>query len=126
MKRIGSYRQSSVVTADRMELVVMLYDGFLSLAHAALAAYEESDQSRAGQSTGQALAVVHELNAALDRDANPELAGSLASLYEFVDYCLQQASRTKDAQHVRNAIQVMGELRDGWSQASVQLRSKAA
>lgn len=104
----------------------MLYDGFLSFAHATANALDAGDRSRASESGRQALSVVHELMAALDQDANPELAGSLFSLYEFVDYSMQQATRNADAKSVRNAVKIMVELRDAWAEASQQLRAKAA
>lgn len=104
----------------------MLYDGFLSFAHGAADALDGRDRPRAAENVRQASAVVHELMAALDREANPDLAGSLFSLYDFVDFSLKEATRSSDARHIRDAIKVMVELRDAWAEASQQLRAKAA
>lgn len=126
MSGIRKYRQSTVVTADRMELVVMLYDGFLSFAHGAIDAVEAKSRARAGEATSQALAIIHELVAALDQDADTELVGSLGSLYDFVEFSLHEGNRNQDASHYRNAIKIMAELRDAWGEASRMLRTKAA
>ncbi|MFT4704484.1 MAG: flagellar protein FliS [Bradymonadia bacterium] len=126
MKAIGTYRQSTVATADRMELVVMLYDGFLSFAHTASDALEAKDVGRSCEAVGQCLAIVHELVASLDPKASEQLVGSLFTLYEFVEYSLTEAKKSGNAKHMRDAIDIMVDLREAWSDASRQLRMKAA
>ena len=126
MSGIRSYRQSSVVTADRMELIVMLYDGFLSFTQSAVEAVESGARARAGEATSQALAIVHELVASLDQNAEEGLVSSLSTLYEFVEHSLQEGNRHQDTAHYQNAAKVMSELRDGWGEASRMLRQKAA
>ena len=126
MRAIHAYRRTAVVTADPMEILIALYDGFLRHAEAARLAYERGDRARAGEHTGQALAIVSELDVSLDASQSEELAGQLAAIYDFVRRELMRASRCGQLEGLVEVIELMKELREAWAQASVGLRAERA
>jgi flagellar biosynthetic protein FliS len=113
MKAARRYRETSVSTANRFELVVQLYDGFLTYARTAAAALREGSPARTGTSIGQAMAILHELTGALDYSVAPELCTQLETVYRSLDFQLDRA------------VAIMEDLRQAWAHASREVAAAA-
>ncbi|MCA9563716.1 MAG: flagellar export chaperone FliS [Myxococcales bacterium] len=118
MRAINQYKKTSVTTANRFEVVVMLYDGFLTFCKGASASMKAGNRAQAGSFIGQAMAIVHELNAALDHREAPELCASLESLYQYLDRLLLNANIRQQPESLEEAVTLMSELREAWAGAS--------
>lgn len=125
MKAARRYRETSVSTASRFELVVQLYDGFLTNARSALAAMNEGSPARTGTAIGQALAILHELTGALDHSVAPDLCQSLETVYRSLDYQLLRANATRDPALLERVVQIMDDLRGAWAHASREVAATA-
>ncbi len=120
------YRKVSIQTSDPRELVVMLYDGFLKFAHRAMASLKRNDKIDATRSIGRALDIVNELLDTLDHDPAPEISTALEALYVYIGDRLLLASSRQDQEALQEVITLMSELRQGWSEALMELRRSDA
>jgi flagellar protein FliS len=119
MSSIGhdAYRANAVETASPEQLTLMCYDGALRFMRRAAAALESGDLATASNATGRAQAIVNELNVTLDMEAGGEIARNLRDLYLFVNRHLTAGVSSREVQHIRECMDIVGGLREAWSQA---------
>lgn len=116
------YRESAVLSASPVQLVVMLYDGAIRACGAARAAMAARRPAAAHASLVQAQAIVAELRSTLDLSQG-ELAQRLESLYAFMAEQLVQANVRKDADLTATVQGLLEELRTAWAQLARVERS---
>ena len=114
------YLKSKVLTADRGQILLMLYDGAIRYSRQAALAYEQQKPLEALPFMGRMLNIVQELQAALDYKQNPELCANLESLYLFVQDRLLAAQQNKEATPLHEAEDILADLRDTWRKALEQ------
>ena len=115
-----AYQTNSVQTASPEQLVVMLYDGCLRFLRRAQAAAENGARPQCTQAVSRATAIVMELNATLDMERGGEIASNLRSIYLFLNRHLTEASRETSADKIAQAIPMVADLRDAFSQVARQ------
>lgn len=116
----NAYRETAVMTASPVQLVVMLYDGANRFLKQAIAAHEHAQPLKASAPLGRAQAIVEELFATLDVERGGEVAGRLQGIYVF---CLSEmADARMDAKpdRLHEVVRLLGELRESWSQLAAQ------
>jgi flagellar protein FliS len=123
---INAYRQTEVQSRSPLELVVMLYDGALRFMRDARTAFDQRDIRKRGEAISRTMAIIDELQNTLDMKAGGDIAVSLDQLYTFVRERLLDASMRQDPAPVDEAIKVMTNLRDGWSEVSAREGRAAA
>lgn len=123
MRGIKAYQKAAATSSDPMDLVVALYDGFLRSCYEAKRGLEANDPAAAGPALSKAIAIVNELRIALDSTQDPEFTDRLAGIYQYVSQQLLQANLERNADRVDEVVGLMGELRDAWAEAAVELRS---
>lgn len=110
------YLAERVATASPAELTAMLFDAAVAAARAAERLQGEGEWRTATEKLIRAQRVVLELRTALNPDAG-EVAQNLARLYT---YCHEQwvhAAMQRDAQAIRNGLDVIVPLAEAWRQA---------
>lgn len=127
MSSIGhnAYRTNAVETASPEQLTLMCYDGALRFMRRAARAMEDGDVASASSSIGRAQAIINELNITLDMEAGGEIARNLRDIYLFVNRHLTTSLAEQDTKPVRDAIDLIGELRGAWAE-SMNLGAAAA
>ena len=109
--------ETDILNAEPHRLVLILFDGALlcmSRARAALAAGNVIQRSR---HLSKAVQIVDEgLRVAVDPTADPEFAGRLVSLYQYVTMRLLQANLRGDAPALDEATRIISGLRSAWAQ----------
>ena len=118
-----AYHHNAVTTAAPEQLVVMLFDGALRFSRRAVNAFEAGQLPQATQAVGRVTAIVNELNATLDTEAGGDIARNLRSIYGFVNRHLLEAVRLSDPTRVRQAMNLLAELREAFSEASKEVRA---
>lgn len=126
MNPANVYRRVSIQTSDPRELVVMLYDGFLKFAHRAMASLQRGDRLDATRAVGRSLDILNELLDTLDHGPAPEISASLESLYVYIGDRLLHVSSRQDSEALEEVISLMSELRQGWSEALIEVRRQEA
>jgi len=116
------YVTTQVGTADRLQLVIMLYDGAISFIGQAREKMVAKDAAAKGALIGKALDIIAELNASLNFQAGPELATSLFHLYNFMTGHLAKANLNWDLQALDEVLQMIQKLREAWMEVAHRAR----
>ncbi len=109
-----TYKQQGVLTANPLELVVMLYDGGIKQLKIASIAIEEKEYEQVNNALQKAQRIIMELMNSLD--LRFPIAKELMMLYEFMIREISSANAAKDTERVGGVIQLLNELKDAWLQ----------
>ncbi|MFN3730590.1 flagellar export chaperone FliS [Comamonas testosteroni] len=120
-RAMSAYRQvgvqSMVDSASPQQLIKMLFDGLLASINAARGAIERGDINEKVRHIGKAVRILQEgLLGALDREKGGELAGNLASLYEYCTTQLTLANARNDASMVDEVAGLVSTVAQGWNE----------
>lgn len=118
------YKQTSIQSASREKLLLMLYEGAIKFVKLAMVAVEQKRVADKGINIGRAYDIVLELNNTLDHKVGGEVAKNLEQLYMFITDQLTQANIKNDVQHLKHALQVLETLYEGWKKAIEQLKTQ--
>jgi len=111
---IQSYRRTSIKTADRRKIVVMLYEGMIKNINVAISAIAEKDTAQRTASVKRTLDIIQFLSAALDRDGGGEIAGNLGRLYDYIRDIVTAGNIASETPKLQEAIALLNVLLDGW------------
>jgi len=113
------YRQNqlegTVMEASPYRLVALLLAGACDRVRLAQSCLGRGDLARKGKAIGEACAIVGHLNGSLDHEAGGEVAGNLASLYDYVVRRLTEANLNNDEAALREALDLLGEIDSAWN-----------
>jgi flagellar protein FliS len=112
------YVTTQVGTADRLQLVIMLYDGAISFLGQARERMAAQDAAGKGLLIGRALDIIAELNASLNFQAGQELATNLFHLYNFMTSHLTKANLNWDLQALEEVLSMLQQLRETWGEVA--------
>ena len=120
-----AYAQSSILTASREELVVMLYDGAIRFLRQSAEAMRAGDREISRNKMRRAEAIIDELNTSLDMSYG-EVPARLRSIYLFCKRHLIHANATTDADAIDAVVRLLAELRSAWNEIArpVELASQ--
>jgi flagellar protein FliS len=110
------YISTQVSTADRLQLVVMLYDGAITFLNQAKEKMAAQDASGKGLYMSKALDIIAELNSSLNFKEGKEVAANLFHLYNFMSAHLTRANLNWDTAAVDEVIKILTRLRDAWEE----------
>ncbi len=114
-----AYTESSVLTAPREQLVVMLYDGAIRFLHQSGAALRAGNRELGLTKLRRAEAIIDELHMTLDKERGGEIASRLEGIYVFCKRLLIEARLERDADKVDLVRGYLTELREAWAQITV-------
>lgn len=116
VNRLNAYRQTSVKTAGRGRLIVMLYDEAIKQMDIAVDEFEKD--KRKLDSIHNAIVktqdIITELMASLDFDKGGEISKNLFNLYMFFNHHLVQANVSKSSEPIKEVRRFMADLREAW------------
>jgi len=102
------YRRAQFETADRGQLLLLVFDGGLRFLGQAREALERDDLAQFGHFLGRSQAVIAELLHTLDHEAGGEIARNLERLYRFMLEHLVEANLAKSVRHVDDVRRILG------------------
>ena len=105
--------ESSVEGASDHQLVLLLLRGVLDRIVVARGALDREDVPGRGQAISEAIAIVDGLRASIDLDQG-EIAGNLASLYDFVEQHLLSANVNADKDMLSESFTILEQLLQAW------------
>lgn len=111
----AAYAANKYTGMSPERLVLAMFDGALRFIEHAEAAIERKDVAEKGQAISKAVAVVAELQTALNPQAG-ELTEHLEALYDYVLRTLAKANIESDPKQLAEARGLLLVLRDGWAQ----------
>jgi flagellar secretion chaperone FliS len=112
------YKQTSVQSASKEKILLMLYEGCIRFMKQALAAIDKKDIAGRGMNIGKAFDIVNELNNTLNHEVN------LEQLYMFVNDQLTKANAKGDRKALEDGIRIMETLHEGWVLAVEKLKKE--
>ncbi len=114
----NAYRKVYVESAQPARILDELYAGLIADCRRGAEHIRAGDAAGKGVAISRALAILGELQAALDHGAAPELCRNLAALYVFVRGRLRRANLQMDAQALEDIERVIAPLREGFQRAA--------
>ncbi|MGL5616282.1 MAG: flagellar export chaperone FliS [Sarcina sp.] len=112
----STYKQNSVNSASKEQLLLMLVDGAVKFAKRGKLAIEEKKVADAHHNLVRVQDIFSELMATLDRTAG-KWAEDLFELYKFINKTVAEANLKKDLKVLNDAIGLIEEVRDMWHEA---------
>lgn len=114
MSGIAAYRESSITTQSRGQLIVMLYDGAIKFLKQAIEKIEAGDAEGKGLLLNRAIDIINELDCTLNMESGGEIAENLRRLYDFMRRHLFRANAKQDPQMICEVIKLLEDLNQGW------------
>lgn len=121
---LGAYKKTSVQTASKEQILLMLYQAAIKNCKKAIEAIENKDLAKKGESIGKLQDIVIELNNSLDVEIGGDIARELASLYDYMIHASTQANIKIDKEPLEGVLSILNTLYDGWTQAIKELRKE--
>lgn len=117
------YKQQEVLSANRGELLLMLYDGCIKQLKLASMHIGEQNVEGAHNSLVKAQAILSKLET--DLDMSYDIAVPLMELYGFFQRELSEANIKKDAEKIAPVLEMIVDLRNTW-QLAIMSQAQAA
>ena len=111
---LTGYKKAVLDTTDRVQIILMLYDGALNHMKVAKRKIEAGDISAKCIHLGKVTAIISELSSVLDMENGGEIAERLRSLYTFSLQRLLDANLENDVSAIEDVERVISLIRDGW------------
>lgn len=105
---------SAITDADPHRLVALLLSGASDRIRLAEACMAQGDQARKGKAIGEVCAILGHLNGSLDHEAGGAIAGSLSSLYDYLQGRMIDANLNNDTAALHEALSLLGEIESAW------------
>ncbi|QFT83434.1 Flagellar protein FliS [Halomonas sp. THAF12] len=113
--------ESGVMSASPHQLIVMLFDGAVAAIRAARIHIEAGNTAEKGKAISKALDIVNNgLAAALDAEQGGEVAGNLASLYDYIARQLLAANLRNDVTKLDEAERLLNDIASAWREIDPQ------
>ncbi len=126
MSKMGyqKYKKTSVQSASKEKLLLMMYEGAIRFCKIALKAFDDGDIVARNTNIGRVYDIVMELNNTLNHEAGQEIAENLERLYMFMTDQLTKATIEKDPEPLKAVLKILETLYEGWVQAIEQLKKE--
>lgn len=121
---LGAYKKTSVQTASKEQILLMLYQAAIKNCKKSIEAIEQKDIAKKGEFIGKLQDIVIELNNSLDFEIGGDVAKELSSLYDYVLYSSTQANIKIEKEPLEGALKVLITLYNGWTEAIKSLKSE--
>ncbi len=118
------YKKTSVLSASKEQILLMLYEGAIKFTKLAIQATEQKKVAERGQNILRAFDIVMELNATLDHKVGGELSKQLEQLYTFMMEQYTKANIKADAEPLKANVKILENLYEGWKQAIDNLKKE--
>ena len=107
---LGAYKKTSVQTASKEQILLMLYQAAIKSCKKAIQAIDEKKVAAKGEHIGKLQDIVIELNNSLDFEIGGDVARELSALYDFILYSSTQANINKDKAPLEGCLNVLTTL----------------
>ena len=126
MSKLNAYRKTSVTTATKEQVLIMLYEGAINHLKRASDACQKNDLSAKGISVGKAHDIINELSNTLNFEVGGDIAVNLENLYMFMIEQIIQGNIKNDHTKFDNVRKLLENLLEGWKGAVAQIQSQKA
>jgi flagellar secretion chaperone FliS len=118
------YKTTSVQSASREKILLMLYEGAIKFTKLAIKACDEKKIAERGYNIGRAYDIVMELNNTLDHKVGGEISKNLEGLYIFMMGQYTKANISGEPTPLKSNLKMLETLHDGWVQAVEKIKKE--
>lgn len=123
---LGQYKKTSVETASKEQILLMLYQAAIKNCKKAIESIDQKNIAKKGEYIGKLQDIIVELSNSLDFEVGGDVAKELNSLYDYMMFATTQANIKIDKQPLEGVLKVLTTLYDGWTEAVKSLKSQSA
>jgi len=123
-EKIRNYQLVATLGKSAPELIVKVYDGAIGNLEQASEYYGREDFQRGYEKMETARKFIVHLYTTLDLEKGGEIAAKLSQLYAFIVEKIDIVQATKDISAIRNSIEILSNIREGWVQLAKNLKNK--
>lgn len=116
------YKTTSIQSASREKLLLMMYEGAIKFTKLGIQAAEEKRIADRGMNIGRAYDIVMELNNTLDHNVGGDISKNLEQLYMYITELYTKGNISGSPEPLREALKLLETLYDGWQKAVEQLK----
>jgi flagellar protein FliS len=121
------YRQTAANTVeDKRMILLKLYQGALVFIRCAQRGIMDNSPQIRGENISKAMAIINELECALDHEKGGDISARLGSLYQYATQCLLHASLHNDTEALEQVKQLITTLKEGFEGAIQSQKSTTA
>lgn len=126
--RTRTYRDmhARAAAASPTRAVILLYERLLADLRRAERYIQEKNPVEKGKNLLHANDILNELLASLNMEKGGELAKDLARLYTYLIKEINEIDATRDLERLRNVIEIVETIYEGWRQAYESLKEQEA
>ncbi len=114
MLKSETYRNTEVVTSNRVKIIIMLYEGAINFLEVGKEKISGNDIPGKSYYLDKASAIISELACSLDKKAGKEIAENLEKLYNYMISQISEANIKNDTKPIDTVISLLKELKAGW------------
>ncbi|MCB9060415.1 MAG: flagellar export chaperone FliS [Halobacteriovoraceae bacterium] len=114
---LGAYKKTSIHTASKDQILLMLYQAAIKNCKKAMEAIDNHELAKKGEHIGKLQDIVMELSNSLDFEVGGEVSQELASLYDFILHASTQANIKIDKTPLIGCLNVLNTLYAAWVEA---------
>ena len=115
----AAYNQAVVHTTDNKErILLMLYAGAMRFVRFARSGIEKKSAKIRGENISKVIAILTELDCALDREIEEDLVENLSNLYRYMMNRLAIANVKNDTCALDEVERLLRELKEGFDEAA--------
>ncbi|MCS6863153.1 MAG: flagellar export chaperone FliS [Abditibacteriales bacterium] len=123
---LSQYQNNQAEMLSPGKRILMLFDGMIRFAENAIESHLARNEDDRRYYVGRAQAIVLALMGTLDREIAGELGDNLMRLYNYIFDLLMEGDHAADDEvklkSLRQALEMIRELREGWAEADAVLR----
>lgn len=116
------YKTTSVTSASKEKILLMLYEGVIKFTKRGIVACEEKNIAERGFNIGKAFDIIMELNNTLDHKVGGEISKSLEQLYMYISDQYTKANISGDPGPLKDALKIIETLHSAWITAVQQVK----
>lgn len=120
----GAYKKTSVNTASKEQILLMLYQAAIKNCKKAIEAIDNKQIAKKGEFIGKLQDIVIELNNSLDFEVGGKVAEDLSALYDYILFASTQANIKIETEQLYGCLDVLNTLYDGWKEAVRGLKNE--
>lgn len=127
-KNLKAYKQvnveSSILSADPHQVIVMMYDGLLESIAQAKGAIERNDLDTKAKMMTKAVNILTALQNALDKESQPEISKNFETFYGHCIAILNDVNVSLETKGIDDVYSFIKPLRDAWKEIPVEDKEK--
>lgn len=109
-----SYKQTSIKTASKEKVLLMLYEACIKNMKLAKVAMEKNKIAEKCEALRKSADIIHELTCALDHEKGGAITEQLENLYSFCSTQLTKTLMNNDTAALDSVIRIITTLYEGW------------